>query len=287
MHLKNSDLPARFEMLKSRADMDELMLCPIIIEAQMEGAIILFRSDKSPFLPDEIIRLEMLANELSTLIYVEQQRNGFASMMERKKLVRILHDTVTQQLYGLLYFTDVARAQLDSGTIKSLTATLEKLSETGRQVLKEMRMFLHSLQPVNMGKIGLVTAINQRLDSVEGRASVKTKFLVADEVKLTLKQEVCLYEIALEALNNILRHAFAKNVMVTLKQLPKNIRLEIMDDGRGFNVDVGKNSGGMGLKNMRESAKQIHAKISIQSSLETGTCVRISIPRTDVLSLDQ
>jgi PAS domain S-box-containing protein len=281
LHLKSSDLPAQFENLRSRSDLDEFVLCPIVIEKQVQGAIILFRSDKSPFLPDEIIRLDMLAHELSTLVYVEQQRMGFASMMERKKIIRVLHDTVTQQLYGLLYFTDVARAQLDSGTINSLSTTLKRVSETGRQVLKEMRMFLHSLQPVNVSKIGLVAAINQRLDSVEGRASVKPKFVVANAVKLTPKQEICLYEITLEALNNILRHAYAKNVTITLKQLPKNIRMEIVDDGRGFDVDVAKNSGGLGLKNMFESAKQIHAKILMQSKVNTGTTIKIIFPKMD------
>jgi signal transduction histidine kinase len=258
-----------------------------MIESQKQGAIVLFRSAKTPFMPDEIIRLEMLANELSTLIHVEQQRHGFTSMVERKKLVRILHDTVTQQLYGLLYFIDVAQAQLDYGTINSLSATLDKLGETGRQALKEMRMFLYSLQPVSVSKIGLIAAINQRLDAVEGRASVKTKFLVQGDVKLTLKQEICLYDITQEALNNILRHAAAKNVVITLKQAPKNIRLEIMDDGSGFDVKLRGKSGGIGLKNMRESAKQIHARISFHSSLEKGTRIKIILPRNRMLNIDK
>ena len=285
MHMRSRDLLSGFDNLKLDEGMGELVLCPILIESQTQGAVVLFRPENSPFIPDEIIRLAMLANELSTLVHVEQQRNGFASMVERKKLIRILHDTVTQQLYGLLYFIDVAQAQLETGTINSLSATLERLSQTGRQALKEMRMFLYSLQPVNISKTGFIAAINHRLDSVEGRASVKTQFTVIGEIKLTLKQEVCLYEIALEALNNIIRHASAKTVSITIKQFPKNIQLEIVDDGRGFDVKVMKNSGGLGLKNMKESAKQIHAKISIQSNLVGGTRVKVLFPRARVSNI--
>jgi len=284
IHIKNTDLPPAFEALKTEENMGELVICPVIIESQLQGAIVLFRPGKTTFIRDEIIRLDMLANELSTLIHVEQQRSGYASMAERKKITRILHDTVTQQLYGLLIFTDVARTQLESGTINSLAATLERLTQTGRQALKEMRMFLHSLQTVNVSKIGLEAAVNQRLDAVEARANIQTQLLFSKDVTLTLKQELCLYEITLEALNNILRHAYAKSVTVNLKKSPKNIQLVIIDDGRGFDVKYRKDSGGIGLKNMTESAKQIHAKIVFSSKPHMGTTVKILIPRTDLVS---
>lgn len=287
LHINTDELFSPSDLLKFSDNMEDAVLCPIIIESMTQGGIVLFRTQKTPFRPDEIVRLEMLTNELSTLIHVEMQRHGYASMLERKKITRILHDTVTQQLYGLLYFIDLAQAQLDSGTISTLSATLDRLGGMGRQALKEMRMFLYSLQPVNVAKVGFVAAIRHRLEAVEGRASIKTQFIVKPGVSLTLKQDICLYEIGLEALNNILRHASAQNVFLTLKQNPKNIQFEIVDDGCGFDVSARKNSGGLGLQNMRESARRIHAKIVIRSTVGGGSTIKILIPRAGVLSPEE
>jgi signal transduction histidine kinase len=156
------------------------------------------------------------------------------ALAERQKLVRDLHDSVTQKLYGLLALTRAAQAGLEAGTPTMPAEVLSQISENTRQALKEMRLFLYGLQPVDLEHEGLVSVLHERLAAVEGRADVKTRIITDGEVCLPLPKEVALYYVAQEALNNILRHANAKSVTVQLKQTRASILLVIEDDGCGF-----------------------------------------------------
>jgi len=87
-----------------------------------------------------------------------------------------------------------------------------------------------------------------------------------------------LYYIAQEALNNILRHAHAKNVSVTLKQTRQNVILEIKDDGQGFAIKKLDNSG-LGLRTMKERAMLANGKFKITSKVGAGTKIVVSVTR--------
>jgi signal transduction histidine kinase len=141
-----------------------------------------------------------------------------------------------------------------------------------------MRLFLYELQPVDLEREGLVSILNQRLAAVEGRADIKARLLADEKISLPLPKEVALYFIAQEALNNVLRHAYAKSVTVCLKQKKGNILLEIEDDGTGFDT-LHPNHGGMGLKNMRERIAQVSGKLRITSTPGKGTKVSVSVGR--------
>lgn len=255
----------------------KLLICPIMIDEHLQGAICLYR--ESAYDEDEAIGLEMIANELSMLVYVDHQRREAVSFSERKKLVKDLHDTVTQQLYGLLYQVEIAQAQSEIGGVEHLPASLDKIGDTARQALREMRLFLHELRPVDLQNEGLVSALHHRLTAVEGRANIQPRFISPETLEISLQQELNLYHIAREALNNVLRHSHAKKVVVNLKQNRNNICLEISDDGVGFDKALLKSSGGMGVKNIRGWAAQIHAKLQIRSEPGAGTTIKVLVPR--------
>jgi signal transduction histidine kinase len=170
--------------------------------------------------------------------------------------------------------------------VEKLTPILSRIGETARQALKEMRLFLYELQPVDLERDGLVSILNQRLTAVEGRADVKARLLTDETISLPLDKEVALYYIAQEALNNVLKHAKAKSVTVRLKQTKSNVKLEIEDDGYGF-VPSRDSSGGMGMKNMRERASQVGGKLAITSVPGKGTkiCATVSKDRQSRIHL--
>jgi signal transduction histidine kinase len=150
-----------------------------------------------------------------------------------------------------------------------------------------MRLFLFQMQPIDLEKDGLISLLHHRLAAVEGRADIKARLradLGDDEIALSKETEVILYYIAQEALNNILRHAAAKSISVTLKQGRRNVILEILDDGCGFDPKKVER-GGLGLTNMRERTAQIHGKIQILSKPEQGTKVAITVPRDPSVKL--
>jgi NarL family two-component system sensor histidine kinase LiaS len=124
-----------------------------------------------------------------------------------------------------------------------------------------------------------VQVLHQRLAAVEGRATVRAQLLAEEEqLPLSTEKQMTLYYIATEALNNVLRHARAKSVLVTLKSGPKNVILEIVDDGVGFDLKK-VDQAGLGLRNMRERVAQMKGKLQIVTNPNEGTRIIVAVPR--------
>jgi signal transduction histidine kinase len=133
------------------------------------------------------------------------------------------------------------------------------------------------MQPVNLDE-GLVTVLHHRINAVEGRADTKARLINDENIRLPKEKEIALYYIAQEALNNILKHAGAKNVLVNLKQTRQNITLEITDDGAGFDMKK-VDAGGLGMRTMRDRTAQIGGKFKITSKPGAGTKVLVTLSR--------
>ncbi|HIP99654.1 TPA: GAF domain-containing protein, partial [Candidatus Bipolaricaulota bacterium] len=178
-----------------------------------------------------------------------------ATLEERARLARELHDSVTQSLYSISLFAEAARRLADSGDLGTVREQLGELGEAARQALKEMRLLVYELRPAALEREGLVGALRERLDTVERRAGVEAELLIEGEGAIPPNLEEGLYRIAQEALNNALKHAHAGSVTVRLRLGRDRVELEAGDDGRG--LAVVEAGGGMGLANMRERARAL------------------------------
>lgn len=262
-----------------------LLIIPLINqsgeEAQALGCMCLARKEKPVFSVDESVRLTMISDQIAALIDSDRRRKLAITSTERKRLMRDLHDSVSQKLYGLVTTTEAAQAAIEAGSEVNPSEILARIGENARQAVKEMRLFLFQMQPIDMEKDGLISLLHHRLAAVEGRADIKARLradLADDEVALSKETQVVLYYVAQEALNNVLRHAAAKSISVTLKQGRRNVILEIVDDGCGFDPRKVER-GGLGLTNMRERTAQIAGKLQIVSKTEGGTKIVITVPR--------
>jgi PAS domain S-box-containing protein len=260
-------------------------LIPLIIFTQHEnsvmGCLCLGRNEDAAYNRDEVIRLTTIANQIATLIDSSRRRQFAIALGERQRLLRDLHDSVSQKLYGLVALTEAAQAGIEAGSKIAPVEVLSRIGENARHAVKEMRLFLYEMQPIDL-KDGIVSSLQHRLAAVEGRADIKARMLSDENIQLDKDTEIALYYIAQEALNNILRHARAKNVAVNLKQTRQNIILEIKDDGQGFDIKKLDNSG-LGLRNMKERTAQVNGKFKITSKVGAGTKVVVSIARKDVV----
>ena len=274
---ESMDVPSNLKNL----GFDSVVLIPLIIYTQHEntvlGCLCLGRNENIAYSQDEIIRLTTISNQIATLIDNNRRRQFAIALSERQRLLRDLHDSVSQKLYGLVALTEAAQAGMEAGSEIAPLQVLTRIGENARQAVKEMRLFLYEMQPVDL-KDGLVSTLHHRLAAVEGRADIKARLLADEDIQLTKDKEIALYYIAQEALNNILRHAHAKTVAITLKQTRLNVILKIVDDGRGF--DIKKiDDGGLGLPNMKERAAQVNGKCKITSKPGAGTQITITVGR--------
>jgi len=204
------------------------------------------------------------------------QAEELATAKERNRLARELHDSVAQTLYGLTLQAEAAARELNSGQTEMVVEQLHEIRDSAQQTLKETRLLIFELRPPILENEGLASALRARLESVESRSGLKTQINVQDVGRLPVGVEAGLYGISNEVLNNILKHAHAKNVKVSLTKKDNKVMLEISDNGIGFDPASSETQGGLGLKGMKERAEQFGGDLQIQSD-EGGTKVSVEV----------
>ena len=227
-------------------------------------------------------RVEQEAALRATQEQLAEQRRSMAVIEERQRLARDLHDSVSQSLHSLNLFSETLTSSL-SKTNKERTLQLaERLQESARQALKEARLMLYQLQPSELdAEVDLAREIEARLNSVEERAGVRASF------KMEGTPETCpaawrenIFRITIEALNNSLKHAQARNVKVTLRCEASAVEIEVTDDGIGFDPQRAR-SGGMGMRTMRERADLLGGTLEVRSSPGAGTSVIVRVEKKE------
>ena len=189
---------------------------------------------------------------------------------ERFRLSRELHDETVQELV-------VAKTALEdvSGT-PGQRARLELVDAALQRCIDGIRRFCGALRPSVLDDLGLVPALDWLLSDLGGRTGIQMALEVSgDRLRLTPEQELVIFRVAQQALQNVERHAHASRVDVRLAYDSGLLRLEVVDDGHGFDpVHVRK--GSLGLAGMRERASLIGAELDV-SSRPGRTCVRLEL----------
>lgn len=226
------------------------------------------------------LQSDRLLNELKQAHFQLQEYAGqaeeLATAKERNRLARELHDSVAQTLYGLTLQAEAASRILDAGQTDEVRNYLREIRESSQQTLQETRLLIFELRPPILESEGLSSALRARLESVESRSGLKTQINLQEVGRLPNGIESGLYGISNEALNNLLKHAHASEIKVSLKRESGKIVLEISDNGIGFDPSSAESYGGMGLNGMRERAEQIGGDLQIISG-ETGTKVIVEV----------
>jgi signal transduction histidine kinase len=195
---------------------------------------------------------------------------------ERARLARDLHDSVSQSLYAMTLYTRAAQRRLSEGNLAAVEKHIQELHATAREALGEMRMLIFELRPMALERYGLKGILEQRLKSVEERSGLETALEVDLPAGLPPVLEDNLYHIAIEALNNTIKHASASRVTLSLQYDSASVRLTIQDNGAGFNPDDPQ--GGLGLKNIQERAAALGGRAAIQSAPGAGASIFVEIP---------
>ena len=210
-----------------------------------------------------------------TIDHARLQRQA-AVLEERSRLARELHDSVSQSLYSLTLFAEAGRRHLAQGDLQPAQERLERLVETSQETFREMRLLVHELRPPDLEAGGLRGALERRLETVERRTGVEVDLDVDAALSLPLKLEEALYRIAQEALNNALRHARARKVAVCASVGEQQVRLEVRDDGVGFDPSRSGRHG-LGLLSIRERVDRIRGTLRVDSKPGRGTTVAVVV----------
>ncbi len=211
---------------------------------------------------------EDFALYLENLTLMEQLKQG-AAEAERHRLARDLHDAVTQTLWSAALTADVLPRIWERDPEEG-RRRLETLTRSTRGALAEMRTLLLELRPATLGGMKLSDLLRQLTTTITNRSGLPVELTLAGDCELPPDVKVALYRISQEAMNNVVKHANASQIMVCLCCEPEFIELVISDDGCGFDP-AAVQPGHMGLEIARERAEAIGATLEITSRVECGT----------------
>ncbi|MGD0778251.1 MAG: ATP-binding protein [Candidatus Solibacter sp.] len=195
---------------------------------------------------------------------------------ERRLISRELHDEVGQALTGVLLemanLSNLIRNREESALSKKVDE-IKRLLEVSIGVVRNMALLL---RPSMLDDLGLVPALQWQAREASKRSGLWVK-VAAEEVsdELTEDHKTCIYRIVQEALHNIVQHANARNVRITVSQEPDRLLLSIQDDGRGFNPPQER---GMGLIGMEERVSALGGRLVVESASGEGTLLRVALP---------
>jgi signal transduction histidine kinase len=206
-----------------------------------------------------------------------EQVKELAVVQERNRLARDLHDAVTQTLFSASLIAQALPATWERDQAEG-DKLLEDLRQLNRGALAEMRTLLLELRPAALIETSMADLVRQLAEAIVGREGIPVDLSIEGSCILPPDTHVAFYRIAQEALNNVVKHARANRVTISLHCNAERISLEIADNGKGFDPAAAQESGGFGLPGMAERAEQFGGTLTIHSEPGQGTTVTICLP---------
>ena len=216
-------------------------------------------------------------SQTSAELQVKEAQLKVATLEERQRLARELHDSVSQALYGIALGARTAQTQLERDPAK-LAEPLDYILSLAEAGLSEMRALIFELRPESLQNEGLVAALTKQADAIHARHKITVATDFGEEPDISLDAKEALYRIAQEAMQNIAKHAHATKVELSMQNKNGSLLLEIRDNGKGFDASH-EFPGHLGMKSMPERAAQIGGEFHIQSQPGTGTVITVTIPK--------
>ncbi|GAA1201840.1 GAF domain-containing sensor histidine kinase [Pseudonocardia alaniniphila] len=206
-----------------------------------------------------------------------------AQETERRRLAGDIHDGISQRLVSLGYHLDAA-----AGTLRSDPAYAEQQLILARELaditVDEARIAIGGLRPPVLDDLGLAGGLTSLSRTVP---DLDCELILGDE-RLPEHVEIALYRIAQEALQNVQKHARATRVELRFAVREGTVRLEVSDDGCGFDTGVGgfeardlqPEASGYGMRSMAERAELVGGTLTVRSRPGSGTTVTVTVPAT-------
>jgi signal transduction histidine kinase len=201
---------------------------------------------------------------------------------DRRQIAMELHDHIGQTLTSLKMNLELIHGKLKPGHTE-LEAQITTAQERAIQSIKDVKSISQGLRPTMIDALGLIPSLRELFSKTQQQTDIEIHFFSQRIPKhFEGEKELAIYRIAQEALNNIIRHAQAKNVFVNLIKKDEKLSLSVEDDGVGFDPDKvmkpSERKKSLGLLIMRERAVQLDGEFSIESQPGKGTHLLVEIP---------
>ncbi|WP_448336721.1 GAF domain-containing protein [Chloroflexus aurantiacus] len=268
--------------LSERLDIRSELCVPLISNGKTLGVLNIESPERAGLTEEDAAVLETVADMLAGAVEngrLYQRAQQAAALEERNRLARELHDSVSQQLFSMTLTAQAARSQFERNPAR-VPALLDRLHETATAALAEMRALIFQLRPPALRDQGLVAAIQQHAQHLAHREGLRIELNVIGDERHARGIEQPLFRIVQEALNNIVKHAAARNVQIMLEFNADQVAIRVIDDGKGFDPAARPSGEGrhLGLLSMRERAAELGGSFNVHSRPGAGAEVEVVVP---------
>jgi PAS domain S-box-containing protein len=207
---------------------------------------------------------------------LSEHAQEMATVQERHRIARDLHDSVNQVLFASTMFAEALPATWERNP-EAARGSVKKVVTLNRAAMAEMRKLLLELRPSAIVQTPFAKLLQQLMYAAQGLDEIDAdlEYSGPEEQVLHLELQVALYRIAQEAINNVTKHSGASYLRIAFSGNGTPVRLVIADNGRGF--DPARTTMGLGMNTMRERAERIGATFEIHSAPSEGTRIVIEL----------
>ncbi|WP_047550029.1 sensor histidine kinase [Psychroserpens sp. Hel_I_66] len=234
------------------------------------GLILFFHYSRKKIIQKEVekvnIKLDHQKKILQTTIKVQEE--------ERNRIAQDLHDAISSKLNVVSLTTNVL---LEDKTINTeQKEALEHILNITTSTLESSRKIAHELMPPILDKFGLKVALEELFDEFTSNTSIKIKHHIESLEHLDKNNELHVFRIAQELINNALRHGKANQLQMELKQEDNGFELIFKDNGIGFDINEQKKKPGIGLQNIKSRVAILNGQLFVESSKNKGSIFTIN-----------
>ena len=273
--------PRRYGFPPNHPEMHSFLGVPVTVKGHAVGDLYLTNKQGAPeFSEDDQRLVERFAAHAGLAIEnarLSERVQALAVVEERERIGRDLHDGIIQRIYavtlGLDDVPDIA-AQDPPAAAERVERAIDAL----HAAIGEIRTFIYGLRPGLDGPGGIASALETLV--AETRLHSPLQIEVHAEASPALSATVSgeLLSIAREALSNAARHASATTVVLSVGAADGELRLEVADDGVGFDAAAPRPAGHHGLNNMRRRAESLGGRLLVESGKGRGTRIIVALP---------
>jgi signal transduction histidine kinase len=260
-------------VISAMDDMDSIVRClelgatdylakpfnPVLLHARIRGSLASLHEERMAILREQFAQVTTAQEE------------------ERQRIARELHDGLVPVLASLNIRLHTIGKHLAKES-HPLVSEIDELADQAQASSRDIRRLIHDLRPAALDELGLVPALREHLTHCEREHGLAFELAAEVTERLPAAVETALFRIVQEAVNNVLQHARAQQVSVTLVRREDHVELRVVDDGQGFDSQLPRSGRHVGLWSMRERVEQLGGQFEVRSIPGQGTTLTAVVP---------
>ncbi|HXG43020.1 MAG TPA: GAF domain-containing sensor histidine kinase, partial [Dehalococcoidia bacterium] len=263
-----------------------VLVVPFSARGKLLGTLMVQQRQPGRFGPQEAELLRALADWAAVAVETHrlyEATRSLALLEERERIAMDLHDGVIQSLYALGLSLEGLSERLRDDDPHGVRPHLEEAIDALERVMQDIRDYIYDLRPQALRGEDLAQALAELARGAQEVAGVAVQVQVQEPLPdLDAERALAIYHVAQEAISNVVKHAQAKGLRLSLQRRGQALVLEVEDDGIGFDPGAASDQAGQGLRNMADRARTVQGVLTVDSAPGHGTRVRLEVPLAEV-----